>query len=192
MGKTTLHLLQKQGGRCPLCGGCCCTPITSRKLPTSGSSGSRSPASRSANARSPPTRATASCRAAGRQPAAVGGAGDEPQMPSRVVAADQQGTRRGQRSGYPGDDALGALEPALAECRYSRVAVFARRASSPVPDHPCGCEYDDTPTGCSICQWAAEPAGVQQRVDRLTISLQRAALFIVGPIGNRAPPAGTR
>jgi hypothetical protein len=64
--------------------------------------------------------------------------------------------------------------------------------AAPHPDHPCGCEYDDTPTACSICQRAAEPAGVQQRVDRLTISLQRAALFVVGPIGNRAPPAGTR
>ena len=34
--------------------------------------------------------------------------------------------------------------------------------AAPHPDHPCGCEYDDTPTACSICQWAAEPAGVQQ------------------------------
>lgn len=65
--------------------------------------------------------------------------------------------------------------------------------AAPHLDHPCGCKYDDTPTVCSICQWAAEPAGVQQRVDRLAISLQRAALFVVGPIGNRAaPPGGIR
>ncbi len=69
----------------------------------------------------------------------------------------------------------------------SRLQYSPAGRAAPHPDHPCGCEYDDTPTACSICQSAAEPAGVQQRVDRLIISPHGAVLFGVGTIDAQAP-----
>jgi hypothetical protein len=91
------------------------------------------------------------------------GAGDKPQMPYGVVPGQQQRGGRGQGPGDPADQPLGGGVGALVECRYSRVAVFARRASSPAPGSPLRLRVRrhpdrllDLPVGSRTC-WRSVP-----------------------------------